>query len=76
MVGSFTALRCVFLPKKGVLFSFSCTLFNQSYPTQRSKINSENEFTTRCKLNPCIQDHENSLAHCSAFLAWKGLERD
>jgi hypothetical protein len=49
-------------------------LFNQNYPNQRSKFNSENGFTTWHKLNPRIQDHENSPAHHSAFLAWKELE--
>jgi hypothetical protein len=50
-------------------------LFNQNYPNQRSKFNSENGFTTWRKLNPRIQDHENSPAHRLAFLAWKKLER-
>jgi hypothetical protein len=50
-------------------------MFNQNYPNHRSKFNSENGFTTRRKLNPRIQDHENRPAHRSAFLAWKELER-
>jgi aminoglycoside/choline kinase family phosphotransferase len=50
-------------------------LFNQHYPNQRSKLNSENWFTTWRKLIPRIQDQENSPAHRSAFLAWKELER-
>jgi hypothetical protein len=61
-------------PPKGALFCFCCALFNQHYPNQRSKFNSENEFKTWRKLNPRIQDHENSPAHRSAFLAWKELE--
>jgi hypothetical protein len=63
-----------FSPKKGSLFCFCCTLFNQNYPNQRGKFNSENGFTTWHKLNPRIQDHENSPAHCSSFPAWKELE--
>jgi hypothetical protein len=50
-------------------------VFNQNYPNQRNEFNSENGFTTRCKQNPRIQDHENIPAHRSAFLAWKELER-
>jgi hypothetical protein len=64
-----------FSPKKSALFCFCCTLFNQNYPNQRSKFNSENGFTTWRKLVPRIQDHENSSAHRSAFLAWRELER-
>jgi hypothetical protein len=64
-----------FSPKKGALFFFGCTLFSQNYPNQRSKFNSENGFTTWRKLNPRIQDHENSPVHRSAFLAWEELER-
>jgi hypothetical protein len=64
-----------FSPKKGALFCFCCTVFNQNFPNQRSKFNSENGFTTWRKLNPRIQDHENSPTHRSAFLAWKELER-
>jgi hypothetical protein len=63
-----------FSPKKGALFCFCCTLFNEKYPDHRSKFNSENGFTTWRKLNPHIEDHENSPAHRSAFLAWKELE--
>jgi hypothetical protein len=62
--------------KNGALFCFCFTLFNQNYPNQRSKFNSENGFTTWSKLNPRIQDHENSPAHRQAFLAWKKLERE
>jgi hypothetical protein len=50
-------------------------LFNQNYPNQRGKSSSENGFTTWRKLNPSIQDHENSPAHRSEFLAWKEFER-
>jgi hypothetical protein len=50
-----------FSPKEGALFCFCCTLFNQKYPNQRSKFNSENRFTTWRKLNPSIQDHEIAL---------------
>jgi hypothetical protein len=64
-----------FSPKKSALFCFCCTLFNQNYPNQRSKFNSEYWFTTWRKLNPRIQNHENSRAHRSAFLSWKELER-
>jgi hypothetical protein len=75
MVRSCTAVGCVFSPKKGALFCFCCTLFSQNYPNQRNKFKSENRFTTWRKLNPRIQDHENSPAHRSAFLPWKKLER-
>jgi hypothetical protein len=49
-----------FSPEKVALFCFCCTVFNQNYPNQRSKFNSENGFTTWRKLNPRIQDHEVS----------------
>jgi hypothetical protein len=42
---------------------------------RRSQFNSENRLTARHKLSPCIQDHENSPIHRSAFQAWKELER-
>jgi hypothetical protein len=64
-----------FSHKKGALFCLSFTLFNQNYPNQKNKFNHENRFTTWSKLNPRIQDHENTPAHRSAFLAWKELER-
>jgi hypothetical protein len=52
----------------------SCTLLNQNYPNQRSNFYIEKGFTTWRKLNPRIQDHVNSPAHRSVFLAWKELE--
>jgi phosphoribosylaminoimidazole (AIR) synthetase len=51
-------------------------MFNQKYPNQRSNFNHENGFTTWRKVNSRIQDHENSPAHRSAFLAWEELERE
>jgi hypothetical protein len=63
-----------FSPKNVALFYFCFTLFYQPHPNHRSKFNSENEFKTWRKLNPRIQDHEDSPAHRSAFLAWKELE--
>jgi hypothetical protein len=65
-----------FSPQKSALFCFCCTLFSENYPNQESKFKSKNGFTTWRKLNPRIQDHENSPAHRLAFLAWKELERE
>jgi hypothetical protein len=55
----------VFSSQKDVLFCLCCALFNQNYPNEGSKFDSENGFRTWRKLNPRIQDHENSPAHLS-----------
>lgn len=53
-------------PPKYALFCFCCTVFNENYPKKWSKTNNENVFITQHKLNPCVQNYENSPAHLSA----------
>lgn len=62
-----------FSPSKKSLFCFCCTLFPQR--NHKSSFNNETGFSTWRKLNPRVQDHENSPAHRVAFLEWKDLER-
>lgn len=63
---------CYSISKKS-LFCFCCTLFPQK--NDQSSFSSKTGFSTWKKLNPRIQDHENSPAHRSSFLEWKDLER-
>lgn len=62
-----------FSPSKKAVFCFCCVLFPQR--NMKSSFNNESGFAVWRKLNPRIQDHENSPAHRIAFMEWKSLER-
>jgi hypothetical protein len=61
--------------QKYALFCFRCILFSHNYLHRKSKGQRREQAYNLAFINPCIQDHENSLGHLSAFLGWKDLER-
>ena len=64
------------LPRKNMHFSVSVVFcLVTTISITRASVKGENRLTNWRIINPCIQDHENSLGHLSAFLGWKDLER-